>query len=274
MPRRKVNRGVPMTDFELFSRRLDRRSFLGAGVAGATSLALAACTTTDVVTPPVVAETPATPGLGDPATMYAARVDEGYNLPAIPFDRVDPKFYRQVVDNPTGEAPGTIVVDTSQHFLYLVQSGGKAIRYGVSLGKAGFGWTGSAVVQWKKKWPTWTPPAEMIQRKPELAKYAEGMPPGPQNPLGARAMYLFRDGQDTMYRLHGTPEWSSIGKNASSGCLRFMNQDIIDLYGRVNGVAPVHVRPNLSAAARMTSTSRRMAEPIDAGVPKGAEKLG
>ena len=148
-----------MTDFELFSRRLDRRGFLGAGVAGATSLALAACTTTDVVTPPAVAETPATPGLGDPATMYAARVDEGYNLPAIPFDRVDPKFYRQVVDNPTGEAPGTIVVDTSQHFLYLVQPGGKAIRYGVSLGKAGFGWTGSAVVQWKKKWPTWTPPA-------------------------------------------------------------------------------------------------------------------
>ena len=226
-----------MTDFELFSRRLDRRGFLGASVAGATSLALAACTTTDVVTPPVVAE-PATPGLCDPASMYAGRVDEGYNLPAIPFDRVDPKFYRQVVDNPTGEAPGTIVVDTSQHFLYLVQPGGKAIRYGVSLGKAGFGWTGSAVVQWKKKWPTWTPPAEMIQRKPELAKYRDGMPGGPENPLGARALYLFKDGRDTLYRIHGTNAPESIGTNSSSGCIRMFNQDIIELYRR----APIGTR--------------------------------
>ena len=241
MPRRKVNRGVPMTDLELFSRRLDRRSFLGAGVAGATSLALAACTTTDVVTPPVVAETPATPGLGDPATMYAARVDEGYNLPAIPFDRVDPKFYRQVVDNPTGEAPGTIVVDTSQHFLYLVQPGGKAIRYGVSLGKAGFGWTGSAVVQWKKKWPTWTPPAEMVERDPNAAKWKDGMPGGPDNPLGARAMYLHENGHDTIYRIHGTSQPWSIGLNISSGCIRMVNDEITDLYDQVEIGAKVIV---------------------------------
>ena len=208
--------------------------------------------------------------------MYGARTDEGYQLPAVPIRQLDPKFARQVVDDPTGEKPGTIVVDTSQHFLYLVQPGGKALRYGVSLGKAGFGWTGSAVVQWKKKWPTWTPPAEMIQRRPELAKYSAangGMPPGPENPLGARAMYLYRDGKDTMFRLHGTPEWNSIGKNASSGCVRFINQDIIDLYGRVNGAAPVFVRANLSPAARMTAVSFRTAEPIDAGVPEGAELL-
>ena len=99
------------------------------------------------------------------------------------------------------------------------------------------------------------------------------MPPGPQSPLGARALYLFRDGKDTMYRLHGTPEWDSIGKNASSGCVRFMNQDIIDLYGRVNGPAPVFVRANLSAAAKITAVSNRTAEPIDAGVPKDAEML-
>ena len=170
--------------------------------------------------------------------MYAARTDEGYQLPAIPVAKLDPKFVRQIVSDPTGEKPGTIVVDVSEHFLYLVRDGGKAIRYGVSLGKAGFGWTGSAVVQARKKWPVWTPPPEMIQRRPELAKYKDGMPPGPQSPLGARALYLFRDGKDTMYRLHGTPEWDSIGKNASSGCVRFMNQDIIDLYSRVNGVAP------------------------------------
>lgn len=205
--------------------------------------------------------------------MYSARVDGGHQLPAIAIDRIDPKFLRQVVADPTGEKPGTIVVDTSQHFLYLVQDGGKAMRYGVSLGKSGFGWSGSAVVQWKKKWPTWTPPADMIRRRPELARYKNGMPPGPQNPLGARALYLFRDGKDTMYRLHGTPEWDSIGKNASSGCVRLINQDIIDLYDRVSGVTPVHVRANLSPAARATATSSATAEPIDAGVPRDAELL-
>jgi lipoprotein-anchoring transpeptidase ErfK/SrfK len=262
-----------MTDF-LSSGRLDRRAFLGASAA---AMALSACTTTDV--PPASDAAPPEPAPaqpGDTASMYAAAADGGYQLPAIPIQKLDPKFARQVVDDPTGEKPGTIVVDTSQHFLYLVQGGGKAMRYGVSLGKSGFGWTGSAVIGARKKWPTWTPPPEMIQRRPELAKYSAengGMPPGPQNPLGARALYLFRDGKDTMYRLHGTPEWDSIGKNASSGCVRFINQDIIDLYGRVGGPAPVYVRANLSPAARMTAVSFRTAEPIDAGVPADAEML-
>jgi len=217
---------------------------------------------------------PLEPGFGNPALMYAAQVDDGHQLPAVPFDKLDPKFLRQVVPDPTGEKPGTIVVDTSRHFLYLVRPGGSAIRYGVSLGKAGFGWTGTAVVQWKKKWPMWTPPPEMIERRPELEKYREGMPPGPQNPLGARALYLFRDGQDTMYRLHGTPEWDSIGKNASSGCVRFINQDIMDLYNRVNGVATIHVRGAVLAAdAGMMRRSTRPAEAIDAGVPGDAERL-
>ncbi|MER9891470.1 L,D-transpeptidase [Mesorhizobium sp. M0119] len=261
-----------MSDIPLFFERLNRRAFLGASALGAASVALSACTTTDVAAPPVTAA-PSDPAFGDAASMYAARVDEGYQLPAIPVAKVDPKFVRQIVSDPTGEKPGTIVVDTSEHFLYLVRDGGKAIRYGVSLGKAGFGWTGSAVVQARKKWPVWTPPPEMIQRRPELAKYKDGMPPGPHSPLGARALYLFRDGKDTMYRLHGTPEWDSIGKNASSGCVRFMNQDIIDLYSRVDGVAPVFVRPNLSAAGKIAAVSNRTAEPIDAGVPKDAEML-
>ncbi|MBX3531487.1 MAG: L,D-transpeptidase [Rhizobiaceae bacterium] len=261
-----------MSDLSQFSGRISRRSFLGASAAGVASIALSACTTDDVVTPPVTAG-PADTGLGNPAAMYAARVDAGYQLPAIPIDKIDPKYYRQMVPDPTGEAPGTIVVDTSQFFLYLVQPGGRAIRYGVALGKAGFEWTGSAVVQYKKQWPVWTPPPEMIQRRPELAQYKDGMPPGPTNPLGARAMYLFRGGNDTMYRLHGSPEWNSIGKNASSGCVRFMNQDIIDLYSRVNGAAPIHVRPNLTAAGRMAQVSSRTAEPIDAGLPRDAEML-
>jgi len=276
MGRRRVGSqtGGIMSDNPLFSERLNRRAFLGASALGAASVALSACTTTDVAPPPVEAPPPPSDSaFGAAESMYAARVDEGYQLPAIPISKLDPKFVRQIVTDPTGEKPGTIVVDTSEHFLYLVRDGGKAIRYGVSLGKAGFGWTGSAVVQARKKWPVWTPPPEMIQRRPELAKYKDGMPPGPQSPLGARALYLFRDGKDTMYRLHGTPEWDSIGKNASSGCVRFMNQDIIDLYSRVNGVTQVHVRANFSIAGENSAVSNRTAEPIDAGVPRDAEIL-
>jgi lipoprotein-anchoring transpeptidase ErfK/SrfK len=212
--------------------------------------------------------------------MYAALSDGGYQLPAIPVDQVEPRLLRQLVDDPTGEAPGTIVVDTSTHHLYAVQPGGKAWRYGVSLGKSGFEWAGSAVIQFKKRWPVWTPPAEMIARRPELAQYSAdngGMPPGPQNPLGARALYLFRNGQDTMYRLHGTPEWNSIGKNASSGCVRLINQDIIDLYDKVAGVTPVIVRGSARAQMRATSmgalATAATTTPIDAGVPRDAELL-
>ena len=151
---------------------------------------------------------------------------------------MDPQFLRQVVSDPTGEPAGTIVVDTSQHFLYLVLGNGQAMRYGVGLGRDGFEWAGRANVQWKRKWPKWTPPAEMIARQPELAKYSVdngGMPPGLDNPLGARALYIFQNGEDTLYRLHGSPEWNSIGRSVSSGCVRLMNQDIIDLYDRVPG---------------------------------------
>ena len=146
--------------------------------------------------------------------------------------------------DPTGERPGTIIVDTSSHFLYLVLGNGQAMRYGVGLGRAGFEWSGRANVQWKQKWPKWTPPAEMIARQPELEQYSVdngGMPPGLDNPLGARALYIFQNGEDTLYRLHGSPEWSSIGKSVSSGCVRLMNQDIIDLYDRVPDKAPIVV---------------------------------
>jgi len=110
------------------------------------------------------------------------------------------------------------------------------MRYGVGLGRAGFSWSGRGVIQWKKKWPTWTPPAEMIEREPDLEKYSAengGMQPGLDNPLGARALYIFQDGEDTLYRLHGTGEASSIGKAVSSGCVRLLNQDVVDLYERV-----------------------------------------
>ncbi|MCA0256308.1 MAG: L,D-transpeptidase [Proteobacteria bacterium] len=166
---------------------------------------------------------------------YGATTDAGYALPAIPINRVDKRFHRQIVDYSTNEKAGTIVVDTPNRFLYYVLSGGKAVRYGISVGKAGFAWQGEAYVAWKQEWPTWHPPKEMAQRKPEIAKYVEnGMGPSISNPLGARAMYLFDDkGRDTLFRLHGTPEWSSIGTAASSGCIRLINQDVIDLYSRV-----------------------------------------
>lgn len=164
---------------------------------------------------------------------YKARNDGAYTLPAIPIKKVDSEYRRQIVDYDTKEKPGTIIVDTKNKFLYYVMADGKAMRYGIGVGREGFLWHGTAKVGWKKEWPTWTPPAAMIGRQPDLAKYRGGMEPGITNPLGARAMYLTRNGNDTGYRLHGSPEWWSIGGNVSSGCIRLMNQDVIDLYDRV-----------------------------------------
>ena len=261
-----------MTDRPPSRLLLDRRAFMGGGAAAAASLALPACTTVDPGVPP---GSPTPPPRSDPAAMYGPVTDDGHRLPAIPVDRLDPRFLRQLVDDPTGEPAGTIVVDTTTHHLYAVQPGGKAMRYGVSLGRAGFGWSGTAVIQWKKRWPTWTPPPEMIHRRPDLARYGGpngGMPPGPDNPLGARALYIFRDGQDTMYRLHGSPEWDSIGKNASSGCVRLINQDIIDLYERVPGRTPIIVRA--AAGSHLLATAAGgPGIAIDAGVPRDAELL-
>lgn len=166
---------------------------------------------------------------------YGAVEDNGYALPAIPISKVNTKFHRQIVDYATKEKPGTVIVNTPNRFLYYVLPGGKAVRYGIGVGKSGFAWQGEAYIAWKQEWPTWHPPKEMADRKPEVARYVkDGMGPGLKNPLGARAMYLFNEkGQDTLFRLHGTPEWASIGTAASSGCIRLMNQDIIDLYSRV-----------------------------------------
>jgi lipoprotein-anchoring transpeptidase ErfK/SrfK len=176
--------------------------------------------------------------------MYAAVEDGGFQLPAIPIQKMDKRFLRQVVQDPTGELPGTIVIDTANRFCYLVLENGQAMRYGVGIGREGFAWSGRAVIQYKRQWPRWTPPDEMVARQPELVQYSAkngGMAPGLKNPLGARALYIFQDGKDTLYRLHGNPEWWSIGKAVSSGCVRFLNQDIIDLYDRVPAKSPILV---------------------------------
>ncbi len=157
-----------------------------------------------------------------------------------------------MVDNPTGEAPGTLVVDTPAKYLYFTIPGGSAVRYGIGVGREGFAWSGRAKVQYKREWPRWTPPNEMVARQPELEPYSianGGMEPGLENPLGARALYIFQDGRDTLYRLHGTPEASSIGKAVSSGCIRLLNQDVIDLYERVPDGTPIRVIQDMSIQA-------------------------
>jgi lipoprotein-anchoring transpeptidase ErfK/SrfK len=150
----------------------------------------------------------------------------------------DPAFARRTVVYPSPERPGTIVVDPGSHFLYLVQVGGQAIRYGVGVGSEGFGWSGLAVVHNKQEWPDWYPPAEMLQRKPELREHMVqlqsglGMAGGPDNPIGARALYLWQGNKDTLYRIHGTNEPWTIGHNVSAGCIRMTNDDVADLYDR------------------------------------------
>jgi lipoprotein-anchoring transpeptidase ErfK/SrfK len=141
----------------------------------------------------------------------------------------------------TGEAPGTIIVNTSARRLFYVLPDAMAISYGVGVGRVGFAWRGVAKVGRKAEWPAWKPPAEMIQRDPLAAKYADGMPGGPDNPLGARALYLFNGNKDTLYRIHGTREPWSIGLAVSSGCIRMMNEEVIDLYNRVRIGAKVIV---------------------------------
>ncbi len=147
---------------------------------------------------------------------------------------MDPKFEKREVEYQTSEAPGTIVIDTPSKFLYLVEGNGHALRYGIGVGKPGFEWAGVKHVSMKREWPDWTPPAEMLQRRPDLPRHMEG---GPENPLGARAMYL----GSSLYRIHGSNEPWTIGTAVSSGCIRMRNEDVIDLYGRVKVGAKVIV---------------------------------
>ncbi len=159
------------------------------------------------------------------------------------------QYLRQLVDDPTGAAPGTIVVDPENRYLYLVEEDGKALRYGVGVGKAGMEWSGRANIAFKRQWPRWTPTRDMIARDPQrYARWADGMAGGETNPLGARALYLFEGGKDTLYRIHGTNEPASIGKAMSSGCIRMMNSDVTDLYDRVPAGTPVIVLPASRAA--------------------------
>lgn len=190
-------------------------------------------------------------GLAEPAigssyvSMYAAVDTEPFPVPAIDLTEVKPEFLRREVAYRTNEQPGTIVVDPSARYAYLVLESGRALRYGVGVGKQeAFNFRGEATIARKAEWPGWRPTPDMIRRDPErYGPVKDGLPGGAGNPLGPRALYLYRNGQDTYYRLHGTVEPWTIGTMVSSGCIRLLNQDIMDLYRRVPVGTKVVVLP-------------------------------
>ncbi|SCX87056.1 L,D-transpeptidase [Rhizobium sp. NFACC06-2] len=172
-------------------------------------------------------------GIGQQRLNYAAKPEEKFPLPAMHLDKVKPELRRQEVTYDTKHPAGTVVVDTPARRLYYVMGDGRAMRYGVGVGRQGLALKGDAYIGRKAEWPSWTPTANMMRRDPRNLKFAGGMAGGPNNPLGARALYLYRGGNDTMFRLHGTNQPQSIGHAMSSGCIRMLNHDIIDLYSRV-----------------------------------------
>jgi lipoprotein-anchoring transpeptidase ErfK/SrfK len=224
-----------------FDATLSRRALM-AGFASLGALALAGCSTSGATRLATAVATPTRPTVpADILALYAARPEEDYPVPEADISRLDPALWRQEVDNPTSQPEGRVVVDTANFVLYFTLPGGRAMRYGVGLGRAGFEWSGEGHIAYKRKWPVWTPPAEMIARQPELEIYRRGQPPGLLNALGARALYIHQGNRDTLYRIHGTMDVASIGKAVSSGCVRLLFHDVIDLYDRVPNGAPIVV---------------------------------
>ena len=192
-------------------------------------------------------DTPIAGGGFDYRRIYARNDSEPFPVPAFNYARVRPEFLRRGVEYRGREPAGTIVVDPRARHLYFVQGNGQAVRYGVGVGRQGFSWSGIATINSKQAWPDWYPPKEMIARDPKLARSLSqlqsgvGMNGGPGNPLGARALYLWQGNKDTLYRIHGTTEPWTIGTSVSSGCIRMINQDAIDLYNRTSVGAEVRV---------------------------------
>ena len=174
--------------------------------------------------------------------LYGELNDNGVTIPALDLEEVDPRFLRQIVDYNGAQKPGSIVVDTPRRHLYFVLAGKKAVRYGCGVGKAGFEFKGAGVIGRTAIWPHWAPTPNMIAVQPQrYGPVRAGMAGGIDNPLGARALYIYRDGQESNYRVHGTDDPSTIGEAVSSGCIRLCNHDIIDLHSRVARGAPIMV---------------------------------
>lgn len=209
-----------------------RRLVLGALVA----VPLAACQT--VQQPPQPFEVA---GTDDSGWYIGTKDDEPFDIPLVDRTKMDSKYARQTVAYDGPEKPGSIVVDIDERMLYLVQPDGKAIRYGIGVGRQGFSWRGIATVGRKGVWPAWRPTTTMVSLMPDLPRFRDA---GLDNPLGARALYLYQNGRDTLFRIHGTNEPWSIGEQVSSGCVRMLNEDVVDLYERVPVGATVYVKRN------------------------------
>lgn len=211
--------------------RLDRRSFLFGSAAGLGAIGLAGCAPTDSMS------------RAEAQKLYAAVPHERFPIPEADISKVDSKYLRQTVAYDSKEAPGTIIVDPSNFHVYRIEGQGKATRYGANVGRDGFLWHGDAYVGRKAEWPIWTPPKEMIKRQPEAAKYAGGMPPGLENPLGARTLYLYQNGRYTLYTIYSTSDPETIGTGITSGCTGLLTQDMIDLYNKTPVKTKVVVLP-------------------------------
>ena len=210
---------------------LNRRSFLVGSALGLGALGLTGCASLDGMS------------LAEAQKLYGPVPDEKFPIPAVDVAKIDPKYYRRTVRYDSQEAPGTIIVDPANYYVYRIEGEGNATRYGANVGRQGFLWSGEAYVGRKSEWPVWTPPPEMIQRQPEARKYAKGMPPGLDNPLGARTLYLYQHGAYTLYTIYSTSDPETIGTNLTSGCTGLLTQDMLDLYSRTPVKTKVVVLP-------------------------------
>ena len=222
------NEGQPLG---IRSEHLDRRSFLFGSAVGLGALGLAGCATSDSA---IRAEA---------AKWYGLAPNEKFPIPPVDVSKLDPKYFRRTVRYDSKEAPGTIIIDPGNYYVYRVEGDGEATRYGANVGRAGFRWSGEAYVGRKAEWAVWTPPKEMILRQPEARKYAGGMPGGLDNPLGARTLYLYRNGVYTLYTIYSTSDPETIGTAITSGCTGLLSQDMIDLYARTPVKTKVVVLP-------------------------------
>lgn len=209
-----------------------RRSFL-LGALGLGALGLTGCATSP----------DGMMSLAEATKVYGPLPNEKFPIPAVDVSKIDPKYFRRIVRYDTKEAPGTIIVDPSNHYVYRVEGEGNATRYGANVGRDGFLWSGDAYIGRKAEWPTWTPPKEMILRQPEARKYAGGMPGGLENPLGARTLYLYKNGVYTVFTIYSTSDPETIGTGITSGCIGLLSQDMMDLYARTPVKTKVVVLP-------------------------------
>jgi lipoprotein-anchoring transpeptidase ErfK/SrfK len=212
------------------SKLLNRRSFLLGSAAGFGGMGLAGCVTNGI-------------SLMEAAKLYGPMPNERFPIPAVDVSKMDPKYFRQTVRYESEEKPGTIIIDPANYFVYRIEGEGLATRYGANVSRPGFLWSGEVYIGRKAEWPTWTPPKEMMARQPESRKYAGGMPGGLDNPLGARVLYLYKNGVYTVYTIYSASDPETIGTGITSGCTGLLTQDMIHLYSRTPVKTKVVVLP-------------------------------